>query len=269
MGWLWPAQPCNLSYDRFRAGFGFADSYEQLAWRANARGETFRPSKKKILANLGHMKRLAYEEYKRGCAIEQKGGPKSKTFSDCRKVCRSKSNACGNACVSKKKKCKKLPPAEGVCSITDFQTNLDLEHAAAERWDEHRASGGAMPEEGDTSFDFAPAPIVEVPVDDSMDFGYEPPTRYGFQGLRGKHGGAAIGRGKYKPLPPGHGAIEQQRALDRIRESYIKAIESGEFELCRRGSQRAIAPVAAAPIYGNRTASEIEAVRRRIERSHG
>ncbi len=82
--------------------------------------------------------------------------------------------------------------------------------------------------------------------------------------FKGGRGGAAIGRGKYKPLPPGHSAIDQQRALDKIRESYIRAIESGEFELCKKGSRPTAAPASPG---GNRTASENEAVRRRFEQA--
>lgn len=185
LGWLWPAQPCGLPYEKFRSGLKFADAYEWLAYRTNERGESFRPSQKRIVSAMAQLKREMYEQYQKGCAIEQGGGKPSKTWADCRRVCKTKSRPCGKTCVSKKRNCRK-PPLPDVCSIEEFQVNLPLEQAAAEQWEERRA-GEAMPEEGDTSFDFAlpAAPPVAAAaaavVDD--DWGYEPPSRYGFTGL--------------------------------------------------------------------------------------
>lgn len=264
MGWLWPAQPCGKPYAKFRSGTTFAEAYEWLAYRANERGETFRPSKKRIINAMAQIKRSMFEIYTKSCAVEQGGGPKARTWADCRKVCKVRSNACGKSCVSKKKKCKKLPPADGICNVTDYQTNLDLEQAAADRWDEHRAAGGALPEDGDTSFDFAPEPATAVVVDGDMDFGYEAPSRYGFQGLRGGRGGAAANRGRYKPLPPGQSAIAQVRALEAARADIIRAVESGKFELCEKGVKRAAAPAIDRQVHGQRSEYDMDLIRKRF-----
>lgn len=221
LGWLWPAQPCGLPYEKFRSGLHFRDAYEWLAFRQNEQGQSFRPSQKRIVSAMAHLKREMYDQYTKGCAIERGGGPSSKTWADCRRVCKTKSKACGKSCVSKKRNCKKLPPAAGVCSIEDFQQNLSLEQAAAEQWEEHRASGGALPEEGDTSFDFTPEPASPFPpaVDDDMDFGYEAPSRYGFKGL-----------GRLTPAQKYQYAVRRliapTEALDRIRARHGVGLET-------------------------------------------
>jgi len=264
LGWLWPAQDCGKSYKDFRSGIRFSDAYEWLAWRANERGETFRPSQKRIVSAMAAMKRSMYDEYIKGCEIERGGGPSPKDWSSCRRVCRIKSRPCGKACVSKKKSCRKTPAAD-MCAITDFQQALPIEQASADAWEEQRARGGML-DEGDTSFDFAPTPVVEY--DD--DFGYQAPSRYGFEGLRSGRGGAAANRGRYKPLPAGASAVDQHRQLMAAREKIIRAIESGEFELCPTGSRRsAPAPmtVQQQQTHGSRTQSEIDAIRRRFEKA--
>lgn len=87
-----------------------------------------------------------------------------------------------------------------------------------------------------------------------------------------KRGGAAVGRGKYKPLAPGQSAVEQYREVEAARARIIEAIESGRFELCPKGTTAAAA--AAAPkqaasssAIGSRTESEIAAVRERMRRA--
>lgn len=273
MGWLWPAQPCGLPYDKFRSGLTFKDAYEWLAYRTNERGESFRPSQKRIVGAMAKLKREMFSQYTKGCEVERGGGKPSKTWADCRRVCKVKSKPCGKSCITKTRNCKKLPPAAGVCSINDFQENLSFDQAAEQHWEEQRAAGVAMPDAGDTSFDFvvdAPAPF---PPAHDMDFGYEAPTRYGFVGLRGAlaaggRGGAAANRGKYKPLPPGQGVIAQHRAIELARQDIIRAIESGKYELCEKGRARAAAPEAVDQrSHGQRTASEIEAIRRRYEKA--
>lgn len=275
MGWLWPAQPCGLPYDKFRSGLTFKDAYEWLAYRQNEQGQSFRPSQRRIVGAMAKLKREMFSQYEKGCEVERGGGKPSKTWADCKRVCKTKSKPCGKSCVSKKRNCKKLPPAAGVCSINDFQENLSFDQAAAQHWEEQRAAGAAMPDEGDTSFDFVVEPAAPAPTFDD-DFGYEAPTKYGFTGLRGAlaaggRGGAAANRGKYKPLPAGQGAVDQVRALERARAQIIAAVESGRFELCERGVARPTSPapmtVSQQQTHGSRTQGEIDAIRRRFERA--
>jgi len=172
LGWLWPLQDCGKPYDKFRAGFTFKDAYDWLAYRKNEQGQSFRPSQRRIVGAMAHLKREAFEQYQQGCAQQDAGGPPAKTWASCDRVCKVKSQPCGRACISKKRKCKKLPPDARSCSIEEFQTSLPFESIAAreaddarraaeaaEDWEDRRAIYGSGRDEAeaeaDTSFDFS------------------------------------------------------------------------------------------------------------------
>ena len=172
LGWLWPLQDCGKPYDKFRAGFTFKDAYDWLAYRKNEQGQSFRPSQRRIVGAMAHLKREAFEQYQQGCAQQDAGGPPAKTWASCDRVCKVKSQPCGRACISKKRKCKKLPPDVRSCSIEEFQTSLPFESIAAreaddarraaeaaEDWEDRRAIYGSGRDEAeaeaDTSFDFS------------------------------------------------------------------------------------------------------------------
>lgn len=118
----YPPQPCGLPYEKFRAGITYRDAYEALAYRKNDRGETFKPSSKRIVSLMAKMKRQHFERYQEDCAAAPK--PR-RAITDCTKVCSVKTNPCGRSCVSRKFICRK-PPAETICSIDEFQASFDF-----------------------------------------------------------------------------------------------------------------------------------------------
>lgn len=154
LGWLYPPQPCGLPYDKFRSGLVFKDAYEALAYRKHGPHEmTFSPSPRRVVSQLSTMKHEMFNQYQKDCAdaSDATGIDYRAEYARCRRVCSTKTNPCGNTCVTKKKACRK-PPAEGICSVDRFQMSIPLETLETAAQAESRG--------GDTSFDpaeFAPA----------------------------------------------------------------------------------------------------------------
>lgn len=154
LGWLYPPQPCGLPYEKFRSGLHFKDAYEALAYRKHGPHEqTFSPSPRRVVSQLSTMKHEMFEQYQKDCeeATKDTGIDYRAEFARCRRVCSTKTNPCGNSCVTKKKTCRTLP-AEGICSVDRFQTRIPFD--VLETPAQAEAVGG------DVSFDpaeFAPA----------------------------------------------------------------------------------------------------------------
>lgn len=99
-------QPCGLPFEKFRTQLTFADGYEWLAFRQDAKG---RPSSKRITSAMSKAKRDLFEEYERNCG-KQVVAPLRDAASVCAPVCGPRTKPCGRACIPRNKTCRRPTP---------------------------------------------------------------------------------------------------------------------------------------------------------------
>jgi hypothetical protein len=120
-------QACGLPFEKFRTQLTFADGYEWIAFRQDAKG---RPSSKRITSAMSKAKRDLYEEYERNCGKQVVAPIRDAAFV-CAPVCKPRTKPCGRACIPKSKRCRQPVPKAGDVAACNTVERFGMHEADA------------------------------------------------------------------------------------------------------------------------------------------